>query len=87
MTFKEAYFMEMFGHIPTKRERKKRPHRDPFIFIQKPRNCGKTYLTKLIREQSPGDFFFVDRSEYRMSTLAHDYDMYFRSRRKDDSVK
>lgn len=86
MTFKEAYFMEMFGHLPMKRERKKRPHRDPVIFVQMPRNCGKTYLTKLIRERSPGDFFFVDRSKYRINTSAHT-EMYFWNRRKYDSVK
>lgn len=78
MTFKEAYFMKMFGHLPKKRERKKRPHRDPVIFVQMPRNCGVTYLTELKREQSPGDFFFVDRSKCRMSTQAGTSNKYFR---------
>lgn len=86
MTFKEAYFKEMFGHFPQKRDRKQRPHRNPAVILQMPRNCCKTYMTKLICEQSPCDFIFVDRSKYRINTSAHT-EMYFWNRRKYDSVK
>lgn len=82
MTFKEAYFLEMFGHLPVKRERKQRPHRDPVIFVQMPRNCGVTYLTELIYENSPGDFFFVNRSKCRMNTSAGTSKMYFLKKEK-----